>query len=123
MSPDGSTVLDVLAICGSLRAGSYNAGLVRELADVAPDSMAVDVLDGLDELPLINNDLGRRRRTARAGAADLGPDPPRRRGGPRRPGVLLRRSGAAEEPARLDVVPTAGELLPVQAGRAGGRLG
>jgi chromate reductase, NAD(P)H dehydrogenase (quinone) len=49
--------LKVLAICGSLRTGSFNAGLVQEIVDDAPPSIRVDVLEGLDRLPLINNDL------------------------------------------------------------------
>ena len=57
MPPDAPDVLQVLAICGSLRSGSYNAGLVRELVDAAPASIAIDVLDGIEQLPLINNDL------------------------------------------------------------------
>ncbi|WP_433297091.1 NADPH-dependent FMN reductase [Pseudonocardia sp. CA-142604] len=57
MPPDTPTVLQVLAICGSLRSGSYNAGLVRELLVAAPASMSIDVLDGIDRLPLVNNDL------------------------------------------------------------------
>lgn len=52
-----SATLNILAVSGSLRRGSFNTGLVNEIVEAAPASVAVDVLDGLDQLPLINNDL------------------------------------------------------------------
>ncbi|MCE7002263.1 NAD(P)H-dependent oxidoreductase [Kibdelosporangium philippinense] len=51
------SALNVLAICGSLRAGSFNAGLVRALTADAPPAMKIDVLDAWHELPPLNNDL------------------------------------------------------------------
>jgi len=47
----------LLAISGSLRAGSYNSALARAAADVAPGGVDVEVFDGLGELPLFDADL------------------------------------------------------------------
>ncbi len=47
----------LLAISGSLRAGSYNTALARAAADVAPDGVEVEIFDGLGELPLFDADL------------------------------------------------------------------
>ena len=41
------TSLDILAIAGSLRSGSYNAALVRAAQRHAPDGMDVTIYDGL----------------------------------------------------------------------------
>jgi NAD(P)H-dependent FMN reductase len=46
----------VLALCGSLRAASINAALLRAAARVAPSSMVVDVFSGMGWLPLFNPD-------------------------------------------------------------------
>jgi len=50
-------VSTVLAVSGSLRAGSANTGLVRMAARLAPDGLAVTVRDGIDLLPHYNADL------------------------------------------------------------------
>jgi chromate reductase len=47
----------ILAISGSLRAGSYNTGLARAAADVAPDGVEVELYDRLGELPPFDADL------------------------------------------------------------------
>ena len=47
----------LLAISGSLRAGSYNTALARAAADVAPEGVEVEIFDGLGELPLFDADL------------------------------------------------------------------
>ena len=47
----------LLAISGSLRAGSFNTALARAAADVAPEGVEVELFDGLGELPLFDADL------------------------------------------------------------------
>jgi chromate reductase len=47
----------ILAISGSLRAGSYNTALARTAIDVAPRGVEVELFDGLRELPLFDADL------------------------------------------------------------------
>lgn len=46
----------VLAISGSLRRDSYNTGLLRAAAEVAPDGVEVVIYDGLRELPPYDQD-------------------------------------------------------------------
>jgi hypothetical protein len=48
--------LDIVAIAGSLRAASFNRGLLRAAAELAPADVAVEILD-LASLPLYNQDL------------------------------------------------------------------
>ena len=47
----------ILAVSGSLRAGSYNTGLARAAAEVAPDGVDVELYDRLGELPPFDADL------------------------------------------------------------------
>ena len=47
----------VLAIPGSLRAGSYNVALARAAVELAPEGVEVDVYDGLGALPLYDDGL------------------------------------------------------------------
>ncbi len=47
----------VLAVCGSLRAGSSNAALLAAAAAVAPPGVTVAPYDGLGALPPFNPDL------------------------------------------------------------------
>ena len=47
----------ILALCGSLRAVSMNAALLRATARLAPAGVAVELFDGLGDLPLFNPDL------------------------------------------------------------------
>jgi chromate reductase, NAD(P)H dehydrogenase (quinone) len=48
--------IDIVAIAGSLRASSYNRGLLRAAAELAPADARVEILD-IAELPLYNQDL------------------------------------------------------------------
>jgi NAD(P)H-dependent FMN reductase len=47
----------ILALCGSLRAASMNAALLRAAARLAPPGTAVKLFHGLADLPLFNPDL------------------------------------------------------------------
>lgn len=47
----------ILAISGSLRAGSSNSVLIRAAAHLSPHGVVVEVFDGLDSLPHFNPDL------------------------------------------------------------------
>jgi len=49
--------MNVLALCGSLRAASMNAALLRATARLAPDGLTVAIFPRLAELPLFNPDL------------------------------------------------------------------
>jgi chromate reductase, NAD(P)H dehydrogenase (quinone) len=49
--------MNVLTICGSLRAASLNAALLRTLARVSPADMEVMACAGIGDLPLFNPDL------------------------------------------------------------------
>lgn len=49
--------LNVLGLCGSLRAMSINAALLRAAARLAPAPMAINLFDHLGRLPLFNPDL------------------------------------------------------------------
>jgi len=51
-------MMQVLAISGSLRAGSINSMLLRVMADVAPPGIEVRLYHGLGQLPLFNPDIG-----------------------------------------------------------------
>ncbi len=46
----------VLAISGSLRRDSFNSGLLRAAAEVAPDGVEVVIYDGLREIPPYDQD-------------------------------------------------------------------
>lgn len=50
-------VSKVLAVSGSLRAASINTALLRAAAQLAPPGIEINLLRGLDELPLFNPDL------------------------------------------------------------------
>src|SRR5258705_4311256 len=50
-------VTNVLAFCGSLRAPSMNAALLRATARLAPVDIRVRIFPGLGDLPLFNPDL------------------------------------------------------------------
>ena len=47
----------ILAISGSLRAGSFNTQLLRALPAIAPDGMEFEFFDGMADIPLYNQDL------------------------------------------------------------------
>ena len=47
----------ILGIAGSLRAGSYNRGLLEAARELAPEGMELRVWDGLRDLPHYDGDL------------------------------------------------------------------
>ena len=49
--------MKILAVSGSLRAGSYNTQLLRAAADAAPAGVEVEVWQGIGDLPLYDQDL------------------------------------------------------------------
>jgi len=49
--------MQILAISGSLRASSTNSALVRAIAALAPEEMAISIYDGLGDLPHFTPDL------------------------------------------------------------------
>ncbi len=49
--------LRLLAISGSLRAASSNTALLRAVAAMAPDGVAIDLYDGLGQLPFFDPGL------------------------------------------------------------------
>ncbi len=70
--------MNILALSGSLRAGSINSALLRAAARLAPAGMRVEVFAGIGDLPLFNFDLDalppapvRRLREAVAGSSAL----------------------------------------------------
>ena len=48
--------MKVLALCGSLRKASYNRGLLKAAAELAPAGMQVEVV-GIEGVPLFSEDL------------------------------------------------------------------
>lgn len=51
-----SRPIRVLAISGSLRAGSHNTAILRAAASLAPAGVEVELFDGLDRIPAYNED-------------------------------------------------------------------
>ena len=49
--------MKIVGICGSLRAGSSNAALLRAAAAIAPPELEVSVYEGLGGLPPFNPDI------------------------------------------------------------------
>lgn len=47
----------ILAVSGSLRAGSYNTQLLRAAEAVSPDGVTVELWDGIGDLPIYDQDL------------------------------------------------------------------
>jgi chromate reductase, NAD(P)H dehydrogenase (quinone) len=47
----------ILAVSGSLRAGSYNTALARAAAELAPERVEIELYDGLGALPHYDADL------------------------------------------------------------------
>ena len=54
---ENSASLNILGICGSLRKGSYNLGLLSALQDIAPAGVTIDILTSWDDIPVLNADL------------------------------------------------------------------
>jgi len=48
--------LNVITMCGSLRKGSYNAALTRQLPSLAPPGMAISAGPSIRDFPLYNQD-------------------------------------------------------------------
>ncbi|MCX3061816.1 NADPH-dependent FMN reductase [Streptomyces beihaiensis] len=61
--------LKILAVSGSLRSASYNSALARAAQKHAPGDMAVEIYEGLRDLPLYDQDLD--TDTPPAAVADL----------------------------------------------------
>jgi chromate reductase, NAD(P)H dehydrogenase (quinone) len=61
----------VLAVAGSLRAGSYNTALAREARELAPPGVEVDVYEGLGSLPPYDQDLDEGETETPAAVRDL----------------------------------------------------
>jgi chromate reductase len=55
--PDARRPLRILGVAGSLRRGSHNRALLRAAARLAPESITIEVYDGLDRVPVFNEDL------------------------------------------------------------------
>lgn len=49
--------MHVLGISGSLRAASYNSGLLRAAQEAAPPGVAVEIFDGLAAIPPYDGDI------------------------------------------------------------------
>jgi len=49
--------MNILAISGSLRAGSINSTLLRATARLAPPDMRIELFADLGDLPLFNPDI------------------------------------------------------------------
>ena len=49
--------MKVLAVSGSLRAGSHNTALLQEAAKLAPAGVEVELWEGLGDLPIYDQDL------------------------------------------------------------------
>ena len=47
----------ILAISGSLRAGSHNTSLLRAAAEAAPEGVELELWEGLGDLPIYDQDL------------------------------------------------------------------
>jgi NAD(P)H-dependent FMN reductase len=50
-------IMKILAISGSLRAGSHNSAMLRAAKRLAPPDIAVEVFSGIGDLPLFNPDV------------------------------------------------------------------
>ena len=49
--------MKILAVSGSLRAGSHNTQLLRAATEAAPEGVEVEVWEGIGDLPLYDQDL------------------------------------------------------------------
>src|SRR4051794_19492351 len=55
--PQGVARLNLITICGSLRAASYNAMVARSLPQLAPDAMKIKASPPIDPIPHYNADI------------------------------------------------------------------
>ncbi len=51
------TVWRICGIAGSLRESSYNRAILRAAKELAPESLAIEIFDGLGDIPLFNQDV------------------------------------------------------------------
>jgi chromate reductase len=49
--------LNVIVMCGSLRKGSFNAALARQLPKLAPEGLSIKAAPPIDTIPLYNSDV------------------------------------------------------------------
>lgn len=91
------TEIKILALVGSLRAGSINRQIAELAADVAPEGVTVTVFDGLGELPFYNEDID----DATNSAVERAPEH-----------VVALRAAAAEADAALVVTPEYNGTIP-----------
>ena len=49
--------MNILAICGSLRAASLNSAMLRAMARLADNNTQITLFDGMADLPLFNPDI------------------------------------------------------------------
>jgi len=54
---DGHDALRILGVAGSLRRDSHNRALLRAASRLAPEGVTVTVYDGLETVPVFNEDL------------------------------------------------------------------
>ena len=54
---DGPRPVRILGIAGSLRRDSHNRAMLRAAARLAPEGVTVEVYDGLEAVPVFNEDL------------------------------------------------------------------
>ena len=52
-----STDINIITICGSLRAGSLNRMLMNSLPEMAPDGMTITEAPSIADIPLFNGDV------------------------------------------------------------------
>lgn len=91
------TEIKILALVGSLRAGSVNRQIAELAAEVAPEGVNVTVFDGLGEIPFYNEDID----DAMNSELDRAPAQ-----------VAALRSAAAEADAALVVTPEYNGTIP-----------
>src|SRR6185437_12190959 len=53
----GGLTMRVLAVSGSLRAGSFNTSLLQAAVEARPDGVELELWEGLGDLPLYDEDL------------------------------------------------------------------
>ena len=63
--------MKVLALSGSLRAGSYNTALARAAAELAPGGVEIELYDGLGLIPHYDEDLDQEGIETPAAVAEL----------------------------------------------------
>lgn len=56
--------MHILAISGSLRAGSTNTSLLRAAAELAPANVTITLYDGLDDIPAFSPERDKENKTA-----------------------------------------------------------